>query len=165
MESKTNKPSGDTIYYGNKASLSWNDFKGKPNYNYFGGAVTASGFAFDADIRATGNIIYLKIGVYTFFSKSNSWKKPEINSDYHLLHEQKHFDITRLGAENFVKQIAKANFTKDNYNKLMTSIFDEAYAGNVAIQKEYDKETRHSINIQKQSVWNDKVSEELKKVL
>ena len=103
---------GDTIYYDFNRTLKWTDFKGKPDENYFAGAVTASGFAFDSQVDFDGTNIFLNIGVYTFFTKNDSWKKPGINSDYHLLHEQHHFDITRMGSENFINEIKEGSFHK-----------------------------------------------------
>lgn len=164
MQNKVAKPSSDTIYYDTARHLTWKDFQGVPDMNHYGGAVTSSGYAFDADIKMENKIIYLNIGVYTFFSKKNSWKKPQINSDYHLLHEQRHFDITRLGAENFIKALVKANFTKDNYNKVLDSVFDKTYAENIALQEQYDRETQHSINRVAQLKWNDKIADEIKKL-
>ena len=48
---KTNQPNNDTIYYNANKKLTWNDFKGTPDPNHFGGAVTASGFAYNADME------------------------------------------------------------------------------------------------------------------
>ncbi len=164
MENKKANPKGDTIYYDFNKQLTWSDFKGKPDENHFGGAVTASGFAFDTKINYDGRNIYLDIGVYTFFSKNDSWKKPQINSNYHLLHEQHHFDITRLSAEKLLYQIAHANFTKDNYNSLLTSLFEKAHKDNSGLQQQYDKETMHSIDTVKQQEWNDKISLDVEKL-
>jgi hypothetical protein len=164
MEDRLAKPSSDTIYHDVKTRLTWNDFKGVPDTKHYGGAVTASGYAFDADIKIEGKIIYLNVGVYVFFTKSQSWKKPNINSDYHLLHEQVHFDITRLGAENFIKQLVNSKFTKDNYNQVLDSVFDRSYNENIAMQDQYDRETQHSINRQVQLKWNDRITEEIKKL-
>src|SRR5436305_7259585 len=94
IENKHPRPGSDTIYYDFNRNLTWNDFKGAPDNNHPGGAVTASGFAFDSRIDYDGKNIHLNIGVYTFFSKNDSWRKPQINSEYHLLHEQHHFDLT-----------------------------------------------------------------------
>ncbi|MEO5985236.1 MAG: hypothetical protein ABIP80_06990 [Ferruginibacter sp.] len=164
IEHKEANNKSDTIYYDFARQLNWNDFKGKPDENHFGGAVTASGFAFDSQMKFDGRNIYLNIVVYTFFAKNDSWKKPQINSEYHLLHEQHHFDITRLGAEKLVEDIAKAPFTKDNYNSLLTSLFDKAYKENSDIQHRYDKETLHSIDTAKQQEWNDKIAAAIKKL-
>ena len=164
VEDRVAKPTSDTIYYDVNKRLTWKDFKGAPDTKHFGGAVTASGYAFDADIKMEGKIIYLNIGVYVFFNKGQSWKKPSINSDYHLLHEQVHFDITRLGAESFIKQLVNSKFTKDNYNQVLDAVFDKSYNENIALQEQYDRETQHSINRPVQLKWNDKIAEEIKKL-
>src|SRR5688572_27697437 len=122
MHNRTNQENSDTIYYNVNRNLTWSDFKGVPDNNHFGGAVTASGFAYDAEMTMAENEINLNIWVYTFFNKRYSWKKPHINSEYHLLHEQHHFDITRISSEKFCNELVKANFTLDNYRKLLPSI-------------------------------------------
>ncbi|HEV8081012.1 MAG TPA: hypothetical protein VGP43_09880 [Chitinophagaceae bacterium] len=162
MQNKVSRSSGDTIYHDVKKRLAWKDFKGVPDLKHFAGAVTASGYAFDADMQMNDDIIYLNIGVYVYFTKNQSWKKANINSDYHLLHEQVHFDITRLGAESFIKLIANEKFTKENYALVLNSVFDGAYNENMALQNQYDKETRHSIDQQMQLKWNAKIADELK---
>jgi len=164
MVGKQTAHDNDTIYYDFNRNLTWSDFKGTPNSNYYGGAVTASGFAFNSQINFDGKNIYLDIGVYTFFSKNDSWKKPQINSNYHLLHEQHHFDITRLGSQKFIAEIEKAHFTKQNYSALLRSIFDKAYKENELMQKQYDRETNHSLNVDKQVDWNNKIAVEIQKL-
>jgi hypothetical protein len=164
IENKKTQPGNDTIYYDFNRKLSWQDFKGTPDNNHFGGAVTASGFAFDSQMNFDGRNIYLDIGAYTFFSKNDSWKKPQINSEYHLLHEQRHFDITRLGCQELIEEVQKAHFTKENYNKLLQTIFDKVYKDNQSIQLQYDQETSHSINVSKQLEWNDKIAAEIGKL-
>ncbi len=88
MRNIFNHENSDTIYYSVNRNLTWSDFKGIPDNNHFGGAVTASGFAYDAEMNMFENEINLNIWVYIFFNKRSSWKKPNINSGYHLLHEQ-----------------------------------------------------------------------------
>ena len=162
IDNRTSNPGNDTIYYSVNRPLTWNDFKGTPDNNSPGGAITASGFAFTANMNIVGNDIYLTVKVFTFFSKKNSWKKPNINSDYHLLHEQHHFDITRLSAEKFYSELLKANFTINNYQKLLSSLFNKAFDENSVLQNQYDSETRHSINTSEQLKWNDKIEQEVK---
>ncbi len=164
MENKKTKQGSDTIYYDFARNLTWQDFKGIPDDNHFGGAVTASGFAFDSQMDFDGENIYLNIGVYTFFAKSESWRKPQINSDYHLLHEQHHFDITRLGSEKFIAELSNAHFTKNNYKELLVSIFDKAYKESEEMQSQYDAETSHSLNVDKQLEWNSKIGAEIQKL-
>ncbi len=164
MENRKASIKSDTIYYDFNRKLRWSDFKGKPDENNFAGAVTASGFAFDSQMNFDGTNIYLNIGVYTFFARSDSWRKPGINSEYHLLHEQHHFDLTRIGAEKFITEIQKVSFTKGNYTALLSSIFDKVYKENSDIQHLYDKETSHSINVEKQLEWNNKIAAEIEKI-
>ena len=164
MHNKTNRENSDTIYYNVNRNLTWSDFKGVPAKNHFGGAVTASGFSFDAEMNMVENEINLNIWVSTFFNKKSSWKKQNINSDYHLLHEQRHSDITRISAEKFCNELVKANFTLNNYKKLLSSIFDAVFDEHTAMQRDYDRETQHSINTQEQLRWNDKIREEMKKL-
>jgi hypothetical protein len=158
MENKKAHLNSDTIYYDFNRNLTWDDFKGKPVLNSPAGAVTASGFAFDAQIKSDGRNIYLNLGVYTFFTKDDSWKKPGINSAYHLMHEQHHFDITRISAEKFLNELTKAHFTKDNYNALLNSLFDKVYTENTKEQDAYDDETQHSLDVNKQNEWNIKIA-------
>ena len=165
MENYKSRPNSDTIYYDTSRLLTWNDFKGVPDKNIPGGAITASGFAFVTDIKIENKIIYINIGVYTFFIKSESWKKPFIITGYHLLHEQRHYDITRLGTESFIKQLVNSKFTKDNYNQIISSVFEKAFNENSLLQQQYDKETEHSINRAEQLKWNDKIAAEIKKII
>ena len=164
MQNKVASAKSDTIYFDAKKQLKWTDFKGVPDPNHFGGAVTSSGFAFNSQSEYDGATITIDIGVYTFFIKSKSWKKPIINSPFHLMHEQRHFDITRLGAENFINEIKKGKFTMANYQNLMTTIFNKVYKENDALQNKYDLESRHSIDIKKQEEWDQWISDELQKI-
>lgn len=164
MENKKTNSKSDTIYYDFNQQITWRDFQGKPDASSPGGAVTASGFAFDSEMNYDGKTIYLDIGVYTFFTKNDSWKKTNINSEYHLLHEQHHFDITRLSTEKLLANIVSAHFTKENYKSLLSFIFEKAYNDNARLQHQYDKETIHSIDTAKQLEWNNKIALEIKKL-
>ncbi len=102
--------------------------------------------------------------MYTFFTKHDSWKKPNAHIPYHLEHEQHHFDITRLGAAKLEDEIRKAHFTRNNYKSLLNSIFDKVYNEEIAWQKQYDLETQNSMDSAKQLQWNKKISEEIRKL-
>jgi hypothetical protein len=161
MAKKNADKQSDTIYYVFNRPLTWNDFRGKPVANYFPGAVTASGFAFDSRMEYDGHTLRLDISIYPYFTKHDYWKKPDINSAYHLLHEQHHFDITRIGAQQFLNAVQNAHFSINNYKSLLTRLFDKAYDCNVAMQREYDRETSHSLNVTKQLEWDNKIEEEV----
>ena len=164
IQNKVASAKSDTIYYDFKKQLGWSDFKGVPKPNHFGGAVTASGFAFNSQSEYDGETITIDVGIYSFFIPSRSWKKPNINSAFHLLHEQHHFDITRLGAEKFVNELKKAKLTKANYQQLISTIFDRVYKENDELQSKYDLETRHSLDIKKEGEWNLWITDQLSKI-
>lgn len=160
---KQNKASNDTIFYDLNRKLTWADFQGKPDPDHFGGAVTASGFAFHSNMEYGTSGIVVNVYVYTYFNKRDSWKKPNINSDYHLLHEQTHFDITYLHAHQFAEDLKKAKFTVKNFRSLPGEIFNKIYDQNTAMQQQYDRETKHSILKEEQEVWNNKIAAMLEK--
>ncbi len=164
MDNKISGKNSDTIYYDFNRALDWPDFQGQPDVNHFGGAVTASGFAFDSEMNYDGNTVLIDISVDTYFSKKSSWKKPDINSPYHLQHEQHHFDITRIGAEKLIEELRKAKFTEANYKTLLNSIFEKAYKENNQLQQQYDGETVHSLDTTRQAEWNDRISTAMKKL-
>jgi hypothetical protein len=161
IEKKVNNPKSDTIYYDFNRKLNWSDFQGAVPPSVPWGAMTASGFSFNSSMEEYENNIQIYVGVYTFFTKHDSWKKPNVSSAYHLEHEQHHFDIARLGAEKLVNEIKKAHFTKNNYRKLLNSIFDKVYDENILWQHDYDKETKNSMDVEKQKEWNEKISQQI----
>lgn len=163
-EYKTAPGNNDTIYYDFNKKLAWNDFQGTVPANVPWGAMTASGFSFNSSMSNDGTNMIIDIGVYTFFTKHDSWKKPGINSLYHLEHEQHHFDITRLYAQKLVNELRKAHFTKNNYRKLLNSIFDKIYDESITLQHQYDSETKNSMDSAKQAEWNLKINSEIGKL-
>jgi len=164
MQNKNNNPKSDTIYYNFNQKLTWSDFQGKVPPADPWGAMTASGFSFNSSLEDDDGNITILIGVFTFFTKHDSWKKPNVNSAYHLEHEQHHFDITRLGAEQLLKELSEAQFTRKNYHKVLNDVFNKVYAQNVAWQHEYDKETKNSLDQPQQLEWNKKITAEINQI-
>lgn len=162
MDKKYASPQNDTIYYDVNRRLTWEDFKGVPDMNHRGGAVTSSGFAYSWNGENDGEILFVNIIVYAFFTKSNSWRKNGINTDFHLEHEQHHFDITYLGAEKLVNTLQKTNFNLQNYQTRIRQVFEKVYAENIALQNEYDRETKNSLNKEKQLEWNERINRALR---
>jgi hypothetical protein len=158
---KTAAANSDTIYYDSQRKLSWSDFQGKAPINSPWGAMTASGFSFSSEMNDDGENIDISVGVFAFFTKHDSWKKPYIHSDEHLLHEQHHFDITMLGVAKLMDEIKKATFTATNFRPLLRSLFNKAYAENIALQQQYDRETRNSLDVEKQKEWNQRIENEI----
>lgn len=164
MENYQNHHESDTIYYDFDRKLNWSDFQGKVPVGLPWGAETASGFSFHSSMESYENNINISVGIYTFFTKHDSWKKPNVNSAYHLEHEQHHFDITRLSAAKLKDEIQKAHFNRSNYKSLLNSIFNKVYNEEIVLQKKYDAETRNSVDTTKQKEWNQNISAQIQKL-
>lgn len=156
-------PSGsDTIYYDAGKKLVWKDFKGVPDNKSFAIAITSSGFGYFMSMRSTGGRTQLNVSVYCFFSKKNSWVKPGMQSDYALLHEQHHFDITYINACHFVERLRNTVFTLGTYEAQLEALYTEAYGQMNKMQNDYDGQTRNGILKDIQAEWNQKVDAQLK---
>lgn len=164
LQNRTADPASDTIYYSFDRKLSWKDFQGTVPVHAPWGAMTASGFSFNSSMNNDGRNVDIDIDVFVFFTKHDSWKRPDINSAYHLEHEQHHFDITRLYAQKLVDELRKAHFTKNNYRKLLNSLFDKIYDESIAMQHQYDLETKNSMDSVKQAEWNERINSQMNKI-
>ena len=146
--------------------IQWDDFNGKPIVNSSAVAVTASGLSFGfSTIKSTRG--QLKDYSYTleaqFYPKKSWYLKSKVNS--HILeHERLHFDITELFARKMRKRIESSSFT-GNINEEMNIIYAETREALSKMQKQYDRETQHSQNKEKQLEWQVYVKQELRKLI
>lgn len=152
---------GDTIHYHPNRKLVWKDFQGVPDNNNIAAAITASGFGYTLSVQTRNNKSAIVISVMCFFTKTKSWVKPNMNSDYALLHEQHHFDITYIGTRLFMQKLKAARFTMDNYAALLEKINNESYAEMEKMQNEYDGQTKNGRLRNIQFAWNKKIDEYL----
>lgn len=158
---KINTPKSDTIYYWPNQKLTWNDFQGTPVANHPGGAVTASGIEYSSQMQQDEDGINIDLFIKCYFSKSKSWKKPNITNSYHLEHEQHHFDITYLSAIKLVNDLSKAKYTAKNWSQLLNDIYNRNMKELDDLQNRYDKETRNSVATEAQLEWNKKINNEM----
>lgn len=147
----------EIIYWSDDYKLSWDDFKGHPRYDYKAiDALTSSGII-DYKGCKDGFINY-KIKAY--FERENSWVKEEAHTDYHLAHEQLHFDITELYARKLRKLLAHRGFKCGE-----ETAFEDFIQANLETwhveQKNYDIHTRHSLDTDRQREWFYRIKIEL----
>ncbi len=152
---------GDTIYYDSDRKLTWPDFKGRPDAASPAAAITESGFGYKLAMNSTGNKMTVVITVFCYFNKNHSWVKRGMNTDYALLHEQHHYDITYINACLFVQKIKAAALNKNNFNSLVEKIHDECFNAMDKMQDEYDGQTSNGRLKNIQSVWNKKIDSQL----
>ncbi len=151
----------DTIYYEPGRKLTWNDFKGSPVANSPAAAMTESGFGYRMTMNAYNNKTNVVITVFCYFNKNNSWVRKNMDSDYALVHEQHHYDITYINACLFVKKLKQAYFDKGNYNYLVEKIHDESFALLEKMQDDYDGQTKNGRIDRLQYAWNKKIDQQL----
>jgi hypothetical protein len=160
---QNNKPdnTGDTISYDAGKKLKWNDFKGMPDATSRAAAITESGFGYRMSMNSYNNRMIVNITVFCYFSKNKSWVKKGMKTDYALLHEQHHFDITYINTCLFVKKLMEAKLNRSNYNSLVEQIHDACFNALSKMQNDYDGETSNGRIEQVQMLWNKKIDQQL----
>ena len=158
---QTALPASQVIYYRPEKALAWKDFQGSPVMNSRAVAITVSGFGYKADIKNKGNNGELNISVYCYFNKPTSWVKSEKPSQYILLHEQHHFDITYLAAKMFIEKLKAANFTAANMNQILPKIYTESCDIMNKLQDDYDGQTKNGQLKDVQQKWNAYIDDKL----
>lgn len=152
---------GDTIYYNPEKKLSWDDFKGDPDGGSVAAAITESGFGYRLSMQSKNKKTEITITVFCYFSKMNSWVKPNMKSEYALLHEQHHFDITYINACLFIRKLRAAYLTVENFASVTEKVNDECYGNLEKMQNEYDGQTKNGRVKNIQFSWNKKIDHQL----
>lgn len=150
--------SENRIIWSAERDLIWSDFQGQPDYNdNFRDAVTASAIKFKARCNPKGN---LDFEVSAEFLKNQSWVKPQAHSDYHLAHEQLHFDITEIYVRRIRILLNERSFTCDE-EPLVQRYVQQIMKRCRDAQLKYDKETRFSLHKANQETWQSIVDDQL----
>lgn len=131
--------------------LTWADYKAKPDQNSDAAASTTSILLISYNISSTGFTYKIECR----FSKTRSWGLHK--TDYILSHEQGHFDIAEIFARKLHKKMSEYKFNKRTYQKDLDKIYEEVVREKEKMQNDYDKETNHSINKQRQAEWLQKI--------
>jgi predicted secreted Zn-dependent protease len=135
--------------------LGWSDYKSKPNPESDAAASTTTYLSVEYNITSTRFSYKIK----SYFSKTRSWGLHK--TDYILSHEQGHFDIAEVFARKLHKKLSEYKFNKKTYQKDLQKIYEEVTKEKSDTQNEYDRQTNHSINKEKQAEWLKKIEEML----
>lgn len=155
---------GDTIYYDPERKLTWSDFRGRPDPASPAAAITESGFGYKMSMQSNKNKGNIIITVFCYFNKRSSWVKKNMDTDYALLHEQHHYDITYINAVLFMQKLKAANINLRNYESVVEKIHDESFAALDKMQNDYDGETSNGRIPRIQYKWNKKIDEHLEEL-
>jgi hypothetical protein len=145
--------SGDDILTWNASrKLTWEDYKAKPDPGSDAAASTTTLLLIDYKISNTSFSYKIK----SHFSKNRSWGRHK--DAYILSHEQGHFDIAEIFARKLHKLMSEYRFDLKTYQKELKKIYEKVTDEKEEMQNEYDQETRHSINREKQAAWLKKIA-------
>ncbi len=159
----TESPESDTIYYSSKRLLTWADFQSKHKPPMNANATVMPGFGYEIEQEVINGIINVNVQLKVYLPKSAAWADSHTRDAYALNHEQRHFDITKIIAEQYKQKILTQNLTPDNYEAFILMQYLDSYRDMDKMQKAYDKETSHSRNQFSQQEWNEHIYKELKK--
>ncbi len=151
-------PAEDPLTWSASRKLTWSDYKASPNPKSDAAATTSTSLSIDYHISSSQFSYTIK----SWFSRSRSWGRHK--TDYILSHEQGHFDIAEIYARKLHQRMSAYQFNKNNYQKELNRIYNEVADEKAAIQRQYDRETRHSIDEVKQAEWLKKISQILEEL-
>ncbi len=146
----------ELIQWNEDQKLTWADYKGKVQTGSDAAASTATYLGIEYNFNKNG----FGYKITCSFSKTKSWGSHK--TDYILGHEQGHFDIAEIFARKLNKQMSEYVFNKNTFKADLKNIYMKLTAEKDDFQNQYDKETNHSINQEKQAEWLKKIREELK---
>ena len=132
--------------------LTWADYKAKPDSNSDAAASTTTYLGIEYSMK--NSVLGYKITCS--FSKDRSWGLHK--NDHILNHEQGHFDIAEIFARKLNMEMGNYTFNKKSYQQDLRKIYKDILKQKEEFQDEYDKETNHSINKEKQSAWSKKIA-------
>jgi hypothetical protein len=135
--------------------LTWNDYKGNPDPLSDAAASTTTLLTISYNIRSND----FSYKIESTFSTTRSWGLHK--TPYILSHEQGHFDIAEIFARKLHKRMMEYRFDRRNYEKDLKKIYQEILDEKAEMQNDYDRETNHSINKEKQVEWLKKISKML----
>lgn len=150
------KDCDDCMSWSEDRKLTWADFKGRAKKASLNEALTDSGMSIELECDGTTSRAVVKC----FFNPSKSWTKSN-DSDYLLAHEQLHFDITELFVRKLRKQLLVFGNDCKKLNDHIEAYYNKNYREFVRYQDEYDRESKHSLDKEKQAYWEKKVAKEL----
>lgn len=160
---KTRTPvSSDTVFYDPARPLTWDDFRGAPPFGNRYAAQIMPGVAYEGKSEVEKGVVTVRLKLKVFMIKSQSWVKSVGYNDYALNHEQRHFDLARIGMEQFKQSLNPDSLSLNDYNSNIQYRYIEMYRELGRRQQQYDDETQHGINQAAQARWNARIDEELR---
>ena len=165
LASFTPLPKPDQLPYDPDRPLTWDDFRPRAMLPILGyKAYTWSGIAIDLSSDDTG----IHVNTYSYFVPSESWVEKDAGTPELLRHEQGHFDLTELYTRELrtllepYQNMDVSKFVRGDGQDSVQRLYDETFDRMNAEQERYDKETEHSVNREKQQMWDADIARRLR---
>ena len=130
------------------------DFTGKQTNSFDGHTNMAIKYNFK-NVKLVGDSVYADGATINLDMVSNkSWLKDGPQVDYLLKHEQGHFDMWLICANELAKAYQHLGFAKEQFDDKANAIGDAIFKKYTDLETLYDKETEHSKNREEQEKWN-----------
>ena len=152
---------GDTVYYSLQRKLSWDDFRGKVYSSSSFEANTFTGFSYNSAVLEKKDTLFVHIFLQIYFDRKGSWVRPGSRNAYALSHEQLHFDIAKLVADQFRDTLLSGTFSKDHESEIYALYWDY-WRKLTKMELQFDEETKHGRNHAAEAVWERKIGKALK---
>jgi len=162
MIEKKNKSDQDTVFYNENRTLSWDDFRERPYKTSGYNASIFTSLAMEGSPFMEEGVLVLPIEVKVYMLPESSWVKGQGKNSYSLNHEQKHFDVTRVVGNRLVNRLRALLVTLENYEAEVNDAFFDSYREMNRLQEIYDARTRHGLDKDAQSQWNEIIDQALK---
>jgi hypothetical protein len=134
---------------------------GTPSTKSKNAAEIHSNFEYFAPVKIKNGVVSIYLNMKTFALKNMSWVTPIARDSAGLAHEQLHFDITKIITERYKKRVKSMALSVDNYDSQFQILFIDIYREMNQLQRQYDEETAHSINVSEQKRWSEKITKML----
>jgi len=153
----------DYKHYRSYPKLSWNDFLVRPasEYNSKFAASVSTGLDFKWDYNIDNAQQNFTYKVRACLYPASSWVFEHKKDSSLLAHEQLHYDITELHARKLRKLVSGYKLGR-NIRKDLKVIYRRVEASRYKMQSDYDRESVHSKEKEKQHLWDVKIDSLLK---
>jgi len=141
-----------------EGKLEWKYYTGPIDQNSSYWANTNCGINYKFSIVPSfSDTVKIRLHSWTVL-KNDSWVLPDKKSSELLEHEQGHLDFAILCSLEFEKVVKSETFLNINYSQKIDSIFKATLNKYKLLEIQYDTETNHMFDRNKQAEWNKKLN-------
>ncbi len=155
-------PDNDTLYFLQRR-VNFNDFSSKPNNKSKYAAAIFTSMGYMANSKMSNDTVIINLTAKVYQIKGMSWAIAQADNVNSLNHEQTHFNITQLIAEKFKERLREESLPPQDFDSRIQYLYIEYFRKINKLQDQYDLETEHGLNREKQIYWENYIKTELAK--